>query len=65
MFTDPWGNAWHYREWSSKRADLKMEAANSGFGADACQHQESYDLWSNGPDGVNNFGAPDSDDIAR
>jgi prepilin-type N-terminal cleavage/methylation domain-containing protein len=65
VFIDYWGNAWHYREWESKGQDFKDKASALDSGPDACEHPDSYDLWSNGPDGVNNFGASDSDDIRR
>lgn len=84
VLLDPWGNPYHYREWSSIRSTIKdayMESPNvqrSGFAAqpgtsgqavlsgaitDNIHSAESYDIWSNGPNGCNEFGAPDSDDV--
>ncbi|MDF1662812.1 MAG: hypothetical protein P1V97_13630, partial [Planctomycetota bacterium] len=63
VILDPWGNAYHYREWASKRQDWAAKAAQGPAGPDACMNPAGFDLWSNGPDGVNNFGDPDSDDL--
>lgn len=63
VIIDPWGNAYHYREWASKRQDWATKAAQGPAGPDACMNPGGFDLWSNGPDGINNFGDPDSDDI--
>ena len=63
VILDPWGNAYHYREWSSKRQDLTVKATLGSPGSDGCLNPAGFDLWSNGPDGVNNFGDPSSDDI--
>lgn len=63
VILDPWGNAYHYREWESKRQDAAAKAAQAAPGPDGCLSPRRFDLWSNGPDGINNFGAKDSDDI--
>lgn len=64
VYTDPWGNAYHYREWHSKAENVK-EAQAVGNAAQRCNNFNTYDIWSNGPDGVNNFGHPDSDDVSN
>lgn len=84
VLLDPWGNPYHYREWSSIRALFKDQfleapaaprgpftASNSGSGqapisgsvTDSIHSPEQYDIWSNGPNGVNEYGAPGSDDV--
>ncbi|MGE0712195.1 MAG: prepilin-type N-terminal cleavage/methylation domain-containing protein [Planctomycetota bacterium] len=80
VFLDPWGNPFHYREWSSVRGNLKehlittpiLRAATpspEGGGPviatpqDRPHHPGGYDIWSNGPNGINEYGDPDSDDV--
>jgi hypothetical protein len=75
VFLDPWGSPYHYREWSSVRmstkdalmdARRKREVVVEGkkrIVLDGPMNPESFDVWSNGPNGVNEYGARDSDDV--
>mgnify|MGYP003962104097 CR=1 FL=1 len=65
VFTDPWSNAYHYREWNSKSETAK-EALATGDALDKIPHNfNTFDVWCNGPDGVNQHGHPDSDDVSN
>jgi len=64
-FLDPWGNSYHYREWESKKESDKETAATGTDVKKKCHNFNSFDIWSNGPDGINNYGAPDSDDVTN
>jgi prepilin-type N-terminal cleavage/methylation domain-containing protein len=65
VFTDPWGNSYHYREWNSKSETAK-ETFATGASLDKVPHNFStFDIWSNGPDGINQYGHPDSDDVSN
>lgn len=63
VFLDAWGNALHYREWRSKAETVKDQAYGSRDPERRCFVPDGIELWSNGPDGINQFGAPGSDDI--
>ncbi len=77
VLLDPWGNPYHYREWASVRTSTKDGLLNSpqprksssdeGNVVKSAKDQphalETFDLWSNGPNGVNEWGDPDSDDV--
>jgi prepilin-type N-terminal cleavage/methylation domain-containing protein len=86
VLLDPWGNPYHYREWSSIRALYKDKFLESGTATrsipagtlsangsgqapitgnlkDTIHAPEQFDIWSNGPNGVNEFGVPGSDDV--
>ncbi|MDF1662808.1 MAG: type II secretion system protein GspG [Planctomycetota bacterium] len=64
-FVDPWGNAYHYREWASKSEAIK-ETLSKGAALDKIPHNfNTFDIWCNGPDGVNQHGHPDSDDVSN
>lgn len=66
VFVDPWGNPYHYRVWQGKRGDRKEVWAGPGRPQDRrCWSPERFDVWSDGPDGVNNHGAAGSDDVAN
>jgi prepilin-type N-terminal cleavage/methylation domain-containing protein len=80
VFLDPWGNPYHYREWSSLRGSFKDALINAPVSRTCTQPAEvsgsfvaaptdsphnvsGYDVWSNGPNGINEYGHPDSDDV--
>lgn len=65
VFIDPWVNSYHYREWQSK-SEAQKESLATGGAADRIPHNfDTFDIWSNGPDGINNYGHPDSDDVSN
>jgi prepilin-type N-terminal cleavage/methylation domain-containing protein len=63
-YTDPWSGAYHYREWQSKPEQEKESRSTQAFDKRA-NNFNTFDIWSNGPDGVNQFGHPDSDDVSN
>lgn len=63
LYLDPWNNPYHYREWNSKSEKLKAQFTEKGQAKTTIHNANSFDIWSNGPDGVNNYGAKGSDDI--
>lgn len=70
VYLDPWGNPYHYREWSLKPeaggGQSKESWAQPSQAQDMrCYNFTKFDIWSNGPDGVNNYGHPDSDDVTN
>ncbi|MEZ6187517.1 MAG: type II secretion system protein [Planctomycetota bacterium] len=50
---------------TSRSLDRQSERAPLTQVADAPRRLSGYVLWSNGPNGINEFGHPDSDDIAN
>jgi hypothetical protein len=68
MLLDLWGNPFHYREWDSVRsADKAGLSAPRSVGRrtiqDVPRTPDLFDVWSDGPNGVNEFGDPASDDV--
>ncbi|MGE0712160.1 MAG: hypothetical protein AB7N76_29735 [Planctomycetota bacterium] len=70
VLLDPWGQPLHYREWASSPADARRTRTRGpepGGPAhevrELAMRPESYDLWSGGADGRNDYGAPCSDDL--
>ncbi len=52
VFLDVWGNPIHYREWASRTGEKP-----------GARRPERFDLWSAGPDGIDDGG--DGDDIGN
>lgn len=63
LYLDPWERPYHYREWSSKSSKLKKKWNEQKQAKTTVHNGQYFDIWSNGPDGVNNYGAKGSDDI--
>lgn len=65
VFIDPFLNAYHYREWQTKSDAYKDSQANAPAANRRPHNFSGFDIWSNGPDGINQFGHPDSDDVTN
>lgn len=65
VFVDAWGNAFHYREWSSKPSNLKTPLFQASDPRDRVENADGFQLWSNGEDGINQWNADGSDDLSR
>lgn len=63
LYLDPWGQPFHYREWVSKPEAVKEQWSEAEKGEKQVRNTRHFQIWSNGPDRVNNYGAKGSDDI--
>ena len=63
LYLDPWGQPFHYREWASKSKAVKEQWSEAKKGVKQVRNPRHFQIWSNGPDRVNNYGAKGSDDI--
>lgn len=63
LYLDPWGQPFHYREWVSKSEAVKEQWSEAKKGEKQVRNPRHFQIWSNGPDRVNNYGAKGSDDI--
>jgi hypothetical protein len=57
---DPWGQPFRYLEWQSRPARPGGESPNA-----IAYNPKTYDLWSSGPDGVDQRGRRGSDDLCN
>lgn len=56
-FLDPWGHAYHYAEFDA-RAQANREVTGAG-GTLKAKGGQKYAIWSDGPDGINDYGKND------
>jgi hypothetical protein len=59
VLLDPWGNFLHYRVWEQRQVLEKKSVVGDPTRQVRCG--SAYEIWSNGPDGINDYG--EGDDI--